>query len=64
MNNNKETMQGFAEVYPPAGNPPYTSRDSSTDNRVMIYCRGMKVYIPDHFRTDALRKLLQVLKDL
>ena len=64
MNNKKEPIQEFAEVYPSTRNPSHASRDLSTDNRVMIYCRGMKVYIPDHFRTDALRQLLQVLKDL
>lgn len=64
MNNKKEPIQEFAEVYPSTRNPSHASRDLSTDNRVMIYCRGMKVYIPDYFRTDALRQLLQVLKDL
>ena len=62
---NSETVTTFGEVLHSA-NITYSqgNRAANTDNRLMIYFQGMKVYVPDGFQTDTLLKLLQTLKKL
>ena len=52
---NQETITTFGEVL---------HSSNISDNRLMIYFQGMKVYIPDNFQPDTLLKLLQTLKKL
>lgn len=40
------------------------NRNMSTDNRLMIYFQGMKLYIPEGFQPNILLKLLQTMKKL
>ena len=49
---NSETVTTFGEVL----------HSANTDNQLMIYFQGMKVYVPDGFQVDTLLKLLQTLK--
>ena len=36
----------------------------SHDNRLVIYCQGIKMYVPDQFNPDTLLSLLRTLKQL
>lgn len=55
--------QLFAEFIPGSGHTgKYSSKAKSTDNRLMLYVHGMKLYIPDGFNPEKLTCMLQVLK--
>lgn len=58
------TITTFGEVLHSSNISYSQNRSSSNDNQLMIYFRGMKVYIPDNFQPDTLLKLLQTLKKL
>lgn len=45
----------------PAGN---TSHGTQIDNRLTLYCQGMRISIPDGFHPDTLLSLLRTLKRL
>ena len=64
---NQETVTAFGEVLC-STNTAYShnsqNRNMSTDNRLMIYFQGMKLYIPEVFQSDTLLKLLQTMKKL
>ncbi|MCC2725440.1 hypothetical protein G5A92_04865 [Blautia massiliensis] len=64
---NQETVTAFGEVLC-STNTAYShnsqNRNMSTDNRLMIYFQGMKLYIPEGFQPDTLLKLLQTMKKL
>lgn len=59
---NQETITTFGEVMHSANTFYSQSRNTSSDNRLMIYFQGMKIYIPEGFQADTLLKLLQTLK--
>lgn len=61
---NQETVTAFGEVLRPTNTNSFQNRISSTDNRLMIYFQGMKIYIPDGFQPDTLLTFLQTLKKL
>lgn len=61
---NQEAVTTFGEVLRPANSNSFQNRVSSTDNRIMIYFQGMKIYIPDGFQPDTLLTFLQTLKKL
>lgn len=61
---NQGNVTTFAEVIHPSNVPYQQSRTASSDNRLMIYFQGMKIYIPDGFIPDTLLKFLQTLKKL
>lgn len=61
---NHEAVTTFAEVLSTSGSACHQSRPVMTDNRLMIYSQGMKIYIPDHFQPETLLKILQVMRQL
>lgn len=55
----------FAEVFTTTGIAYHQQiRQTTPDNRPMIYFQGMKVYIPDSFNPETVLKLLQIMKKL
>lgn len=60
---NPESTVVFAEVSRPVR---YSSQHSTPafDGRFMIYCQGLKLFIPEEFSSEALLKVLQVMKQL
>lgn len=61
---NQETITTFGEVMHSANISYSQNRSTVSDNRLMIYFQGMKIYIPEGFQADTLLKLLQTLKKL
>lgn len=61
---NQETITTFGEVMHSANISYSQSCSTVSDNRLMIYFQGMKIYIPERFQADTLLKLLQTLKKL
>ena len=61
---NQEAITTFGEVLHSANISYQQNRGSASDNRLMIYFQGMKLYIPEGFQADTLLKLLQTLKRL
>ena len=61
---NQEAITTFGEVLHSANISYPQNRGTASDNRLMIYFQGMKVYIPDNFQPDTLLKFLQTLKKL
>lgn len=61
---NQEPAVAFAEVPRPArpSSPQYPS--PAFDGKFMVYCQGMKLFIPEDFQTEALRKVLRAMKQL
>ena len=63
----QESATAFGEVLRPASqnySHNLQSRIVSNNNRLMIYSREMKIYVPEDFNSDTLLKLLQTLKKL
>lgn len=64
---NQEAVTAFGEVLR-STNTAYSynvqNRNMSTDNRLMIYFQGMKLYLQEGFQPDILLKLLQTMKKL
>lgn len=64
---NQEAVTAFGEVLR-LTNSAYShnaqNRNMFTDNRLMIYFQGMKLYIPEGFQPNILLKLLQTMKKL
>ena len=52
----------FTEVFPSGTSAP--NRNQTTDNRIMVFYQGMRIYIPDHVQTETLSRVMQVLKQL
>lgn len=52
----------FTEVFPSGTSVP--NRNQTSDNRIMVFYQGMRVYIPDHVQTETLSRVTQVLKQL
>ena len=42
----------FAEVFPSGTSVP--NRNQTTDNQIMVFYQGMRIYIPDHVQTETL----------
>lgn len=61
---NQEAITTFGEVLHSANISYPQNRGTVSDNRLMIYFQGMKIYIPEGFQADTLLKLLQTLKRL
>lgn len=52
----------YTEVFPGGVSAP--NRSQITDNRIMVFYRGMRIYIPDHVQIETLSRLMQILKQL
>ena len=61
---NQEAITTFGEVLHSANISYPQNRGTASDNRLMIYVQGMKIFIPEGFQADTLLKLLQTLKRL
>lgn len=57
-------VESYEEVMHSANISYLQNRSTVSDNRLMIYFQGMKIYIPEGFQADTLLKLLQTLKKL
>lgn len=57
---NQETVTMFGEVLHSANISYSQNRANVSDNRLMIYFQGMKVYIPDGFQPDTLLRRLHI----
>lgn len=63
-NGKQEPAIAFAEVSRPV-RPSCTQHSSPAfDGKFMVYCQGMKLFIPEDFQADPLLKLLRVMKQL
>ena len=63
-NGKQEPAIAFAEVSRPVRSSCPQHSSPAFDGRFMIYCQGMKLFIPEDFHTDTLLKLLRVMKQL
>ena len=55
----------FVEVTSQCKSKQYTNYHSTShDNRLVLYCQGIKIYIPDLFNPDTLLSFLRTLKQL
>ena len=61
---NHEAITTFGEVLHSANISYQQNRSTASDNRLVIYFQGMKIYIPEGFQAETLLKLLQTLKRL
>ena len=61
---NQEAITTFGEVLHSTNISYPQNRGTASDNRLMIYFQGMKIYIPEGFQAETLLKLLQTLKRL
>lgn len=61
---NQEPTVAFAEVSRPVKHTNQQHLSPAFDGRFMLYCQGMKLFIPEDFQTEALLKLLRVMKQL
>lgn len=61
---NQEAITTFGEVLHSANISYQQNRSTASDNRLVIYFQGMKIYIPEGFQAETLLKLLQTLKRL
>lgn len=61
---NQEPAVTFTEVSHPAKSSCQQHSSPTFDGRFMIYCQGIKLFIPEDFQTEALLKLLRVMKQL
>ena len=60
-----ENTTTFAEVFTTAGVAYQQNRsNSNTDNRLMLYFQGVKIYIPDGCKQETLLTTLQAIKQL
>lgn len=61
---NQEPAVAFAEVSRSvkASGPQHSS--PAFDGRFMVYCQGLKLFIPEDFQTESLLKVLRVMKRL
>ncbi len=61
---NQEPTVSFAEVSRPvrSSGPQYSS--PAFDGRFMVYCQGLKLFIPEDFQAESLLKVLRVMKQL
>ena len=58
----KDEKPHFTEVFPSGASA--SNRSQTTDNRIMVFYQGMRIYIPDQVQTETLSRVLQVLKQL
>lgn len=52
----------FTEVFPSGASASNCSQ--TTDNRIVVFYQGMRIYIPDQAQTETLSRVLLVLKQL
>lgn len=61
---NQEPDVTFAEVSRPVKFSGSQYSSPAFDGRFMVYCQGLKLFIPEDFRTESLLKVLRVMKQL
>lgn len=61
---NQESAVAFAEVLRPVKSSGPQHLSPSFDGRFMVYCQGLKLFIPEDFQTESLLKVLRVMKQL
>lgn len=60
----QELAVAFAEVprSMKSSGPQHSS--PAFEGRFMVYCQGLKLFIPEDFQTESLLKVLRVMKQL
>ena len=61
---NQEATVSFAEVSRPVRSSGPQNSSPAFDGRFMVYCQGLKLFIPEDFQTESLLKVLRVMKQL
>ena len=61
---NQEPAIAFAEVSRPVKFSGSQHSSPAFDVRFMVYCQGLKLFIPEDFQTESLLKVLRVMKQL
>lgn len=61
---NQEPAVAFAEVSRPVRSSCAQHSAPAFDGRFMIYCQGLKLFIPEDFQSEALLKVLRAMKQL
>lgn len=61
---NQEPTVSFAEVSRPVRSSCPQHSSPAFDGRFMVYCQGLKLFIPEDFQTESLLKVLRVMKQL
>lgn len=61
---NQEATVSFAEISRPVRSSSSQHSSPAFDGRFMVYCQGLKLFIPDDFQTESLLKVLRVMKQL
>ena len=61
---NQEATVAFAEVSRPVRSSGPQHSSPAFDGRFMVYCQGLKLFIPEDFQTESLLKVLRVMKQL
>lgn len=61
---NQEATVSFAEVSHPVRSSGPQHSSPAFDGRFMVYCQGLKLFIPEDFQTESLLKVLRVMKQL
>jgi hypothetical protein len=61
---NQEATVSFAEVSRPVRSSGPQHSSPAFDGRFMVYCQGLKLFIPEDFQTESLLKVLRVMKQL
>ena len=59
---NQEATVSFAEVSRPVRSSGPQHSSPAFDGRFMVYCQGLKLFIPEDFQTESLLKVLRVMK--
>lgn len=61
---NQEATVSFAEVSRPVRSSGPQHSSPAFDGRFMVYCQGLKLFIPEDFQTESLLKVFRVMKQL
>lgn len=61
---NQEATVSFAEASRPVRASSSQHSSPVFDGRFMVYCQGLKLFIPDDFQAESLLKVLRVMKQL
>lgn len=61
---NQEPAGVFTEVSRSVKSSGPQHSSPAFDGRFMVYCQGLKLFIPENFQTESLLKVLRVMKQL
>ncbi len=61
---NQEPAVAFAEIPRSMKSSGPQHLSPAFDGRFMVYCQGLKLFIPEDFQTESPLKVLRVMKQL